>query len=147
MADLRFLASHLEEDLQSLSLGTGIPRKTLERARAAWSLVGAAGLQALGPLRATPELEAFHHRQIELWLRREVPDLAVEIRSARNRHTIMVDGRDSFQLRFVPDACRWILFERRERSWWPGATGRPCLALTDWLGQIRRRLTLGAKSR
>ncbi len=147
MADLQSLAPLLTEDLERVSRSTGIPGRTLERARAAWALAGRVGLQALGPVRSTPTLENFHLERIRQWLDRELVGQGLEIRCRRNRFTLKVDDRDAFQLRFLPDSCAWLLFERRQGSWWPWTPSRPCLSMTDWLGQIRRRLTLGPKSR
>jgi hypothetical protein len=147
MPDLSSLPPLLAEDLEKVSRNTGIPLKTLERARAAWELAGCVGLQALGPVRSTPALEAFHLERIRQWLDRELKSLDLEVHARRNRYTLQVHGRDSFQLRFVPDSCAWLLFERRQGSWWPYPSSRPCISLTDWLGQLRRRLTLGPKSR
>jgi hypothetical protein len=147
MPDLPSLAPLLTEDLEKVSRRTGLPRKTLERARAAWDLAGRVGLQALGPVRSTPALESFHLERIRQWLDRELRSLGMEVHARRNRFTLQVRGRACFQLRFVPDSCVWLLFERRQGAWWPCPPSRPCLSLTDWLGQIRRRLTLGPKSR
>lgn len=148
MPDLKTLVSQLEGDLEDLSRRCGLPQRTLERARAAQRLAGEVGLAALGPVRATPELEAFHRQQIEHWLQRELAGGALQVRSARNRHTVLVAGREQFQLRFLPDACRWLLFHKQQRAWWPVPPRRPCLSLTDWLGQVRQSLTgVGGKAR
>ncbi len=141
MPHLVNLACDLHGDLSDLSRRADVPLPTLERARAVLDLHGEAGLAALVPVRATAELQAFHGQQIERWLQRELTGLPLEIRSSRNRHTLLVKGRERFQLRFLPDASRWILFHRQQRSWWPVAPGRPCLSLTDWLGQVRQILT------
>lgn len=142
MPDLLALGDQLEDDLHVLARRTGLPRITLERAQAAWRAAGRAGLQALGPLRAVePALESFHRDRIEDWLQRELPEHGLQVRARRGRFTVQVLGRERFQLRFVPDACRWLLFVRRGRAWWPDEPGRPCLSLADWLGQLRQVLT------
>ena len=147
MPDLRTLGPRLEEDLDQLAAEVGLPRRTLERARAFAGLAGPAGLQCLGPLRPTPALEAFHRQQVEKWLARELPGRALQVHARRNRYTLEVEGRQDLQLRFVPDSCRWFLLVRRQGSWWPHLPSRPCLSLTDWLGQVRQLLTLGHKAR
>ncbi len=146
MPDLKNLAPDLEGDLDDLCRRTGVPLRTLERARAVLALHGVAGLAALAPVRATPELQTFHSQQITGWLRRELTGLPLEVRTARNRHTLLLSGRECLQLRFLPEASRWVLFRKRQQTWWPLPPGRPCLSLTDWLGQVRQVLT-GVSSR
>jgi len=147
MSDLESLAPLLAEHLEDVSRTTGLPRKTLERARDAWAQAGRVGLQALVRVRSTPILEAFHLERIRQWLDREVDGQDLKFHCRHNRFTLQVHGRDAFQLRFLPDSCAWLLFERRQGTWWPLTPTRPCLSLTDWLGQVRRRLTLVPKSR
>ena len=147
MVELRALAPDLEGDLDELARRTGRPRAGLEEARDALRLAGLPGLAALGlNRRLEPTLEEFHRQRIQAWLERELAGWNLEVRDARGRVTVRVDGRDRFQLRFVPDGCRWFLFQKRGRSWRLWLPPRPCLSLTDWLGQVRQELTRERKS-
>lgn len=57
-----------------------------------------------------------------------------------NRLTVSFAGASRFQLRFLPDACSWSLFERVGRAWkvCPGPQVAP--GLEARLKQLRKRL-------
>lgn len=57
----------------------------------------------------------------------------------------------SLQLRFDPKRCLWQLYKRGQfrtdrilspRKWNLHEPDRPCLSLGDWLGQVRKLITL-----
>ena len=64
----------------------------------------------------------------------------------------MVNGvrKEWLQLRFAPRCSRWLIMRRgglkvapelNGHTWFPHRPDRPCLSLSDWLGQIRKLLT------
>jgi hypothetical protein len=110
----------------------------LEDARRA---AGQAGIEALRPQRRVdPLLARFFATQVQEWLDLELgPGLQVELRG--QRPTVLEKGVALYQLRLVPDLCRWLLLRPRRGRWWPHVPDRPCLALVDWLRQIRRHRT------
>ncbi len=121
------------------------------------------GRAALHSMRRSPlssELSAFFAAQISAFLKRELPALEWEVQVRDNFFTLswLEGGRrvEWLQLRFSPLFCRWFLWQRgafkvlpqqHPRRWYPQRPERPCLSLGDWLGQIRKLLTLRERSK
>ena len=98
---------------------------------------GPAGPEALHPaFKPEPAVLEFYGRAAQEWLDMEVPGVTVKIREPNELRL----GAE-YRLRLAPEACRWILLERRGRAWRLLRPSKACLALTDWLAQVRRRLT------
>ena len=115
----------------------------IARAQLACQSSGRAGLNALLP---QPKLDAAfttsQQRAIENWLQRELSAYAQDIKAANCRYTIKCSQGPQMQLRFSARYSRWLLLVRRERYWWPHLPRRKrCLALVDWLGQVRQIVT------
>ena len=114
------------------------------RAELACQSSGRAGLCALQAPPALPPLQtAAYERFIASWLRREMNGYDPQISAQGSRFTLSFSQGPKLQLRFVPRYCRWILMVKRGRFWWPHvpARGKRCLALCDWLGQVRQIVT------
>lgn len=133
---MKHLAERLRQDLHDLAHETGIPLLTLQRAQAALQAAGEPGLAALGRTRSLdPALREHYRKCLQDWLDREIPGHTVQAQG--NRFTIGT----RLQLRFVPDAARWLLLTRRSGAWHPHVPRKACLSLTDWLNQVRQIVT------
>lgn len=95
-----------------------------------------------GRSRLDPLLSRFFAARIQAWLERELGPGALTVSAAGASFTLRGDRGPRFQLRLDPKRCRWHLRARLGRSWQACPPSRPCLSLTDWLGQVRRRATL-----
>lgn len=110
---------------------------------ACWS-GGRAGLCSLLPQPKLPtELTQFHQATITNWLQRELAPFSPNVAAANCKYTLSFSQGPKLQLRFVPRYSRWMLLVKRQGYWWPHvpAKNKRCLALTDWLGQVRQIVT------
>lgn len=88
-----------------------------------------------------PTLRAFFESRIRQWLDREVGPHRFEVSSRGARFTLLEQEEPRYQLVFHPARCRWELKVRRGLRWRSHVPDRDALALTDWLGQVRRLAT------
>ena len=116
----------------------------IRRAELACQSGGRAGLCALLP---QPKLPAsfvqFQQNNIANWLQRELADFSPRVQASNCKYTLTFSQGPQLQLRFVPRYSRWLLLAKRQGYWWPHvpAKHKRCLALTDWLGQVRQIVT------
>ncbi|MGM9993023.1 MAG: hypothetical protein ACI376_09330 [Candidatus Bruticola sp.] len=120
----------------------------------AYAASGEAGLSCLKVQKLEPAMQDFFASLILNYLNRELPNLNWQIKIKSNFFSLswIVKGqrKEWLQLRFAPRFSRWMIVRRgglKVRSdlhgsvWFPHNPDRPCLSLSDWLGQIRKLLT------
>ena len=116
----------------------------IRRAELACRGGGRAGLCALLPQpKLSAEFSQFHQKTIADWLQRELASFSPGVSASNCKYTMTFSRGPQLQLRFVPRFSRWMLLVRRRGYWWPHvpAKNKRCLALTDWLGQVRQIVT------
>ncbi len=120
----------------------------------AYSIAGEAGVACLRSAPLDRIMQDFFAVLILNYLHRELGDLDWKIKTQDNFFTLTwpVKGvrKEWLQLRFAPNCNRWLLMRRGNlkvkpdlngHTWFPHQPDRPCLSLSDWLGQIRKLMT------
>ena len=120
----------------------------------AYTIAGLAGIACLRQAKLDPIMQQFFANLIMSYLNRELADREWQIKVKDNFFTLtwLVNGvrKEWLQLRFAPRCSRWLIMRRgglkvapelNGHTWFPHRPDRPCLSLSDWLGQIRKLLT------
>ena len=120
----------------------------------AYAIAGKVGLNCLRQTALDQTMQNFFVSLIINYLNRELADLEWQIKVKDNFFTLtwLVNGvrKEWLQLRFAPRCSRWLIMRRgglkvkpelNGHTWFPHQPDRPCLSLSDWLGQIRKLLT------
>ncbi len=139
---------------QAEKKGLPIPTSNSLIKEQAYAIAQQAGVDCLRSAPLDQAMQFFFANLIINYLRRELADLEWQIKVKDNFFTLtwLVNGvrKGWLQLRFAPSRSRWLLMRRGDlkvkpelngHTWFPHQPDRPCLSLSDWLGQIRKLLT------